>query len=184
MWIVLTPNDSTLWHQLIRAQMSNEPPSVLSRTVADVNYMRPSFPSFDFLTATSPHSKRQNSSLQSSPEVIASFGTLGPLLSRLIVNHRLAQPMFVTTLQRDTIDIGGNVGQLSIGELPAGIKTESLTWVPLRTYTPQEGGLAPPSDAPQEVKRVPLINFGRFSYTYTNLGLPDGVGDCCRRCLF
>lgn len=151
-------HNSTVWRQLIQEQLNKDPPSVSGRAIADVNYMRPSFPSFDFLTTTtSPHDKRQNASLQSSPEVIASFGTYGPLLSRLVTNHQLAQPMFVTTLQRDTIDVGGNVGQLSIGELPSGIQTDSLTWVPLRAYTPQEGGLPPPSDALNEVNCTILL---------------------------
>ena len=125
-----------------------------------MNFRRTPFPSFDFLTKTaSPdHYKRQNTSLQSSPEVIASFGTYGPLFARLVSDHRLAEPMFATTLQRDSIDIGGNVGQLSIGELPAGIQSNSLTWVPLRAYTPQEGGLPPSSDAPHEVCTSALSN--------------------------
>ncbi|KAK7062691.1 hypothetical protein VNI00_000179 [Paramarasmius palmivorus] len=49
------------------------------------------------------------------------------------------------------IDIGGNAGILSIGELPSGVKNESLTWVPLRTYPPEEGGLNGPPDSPGEV---------------------------------
>ncbi|THG96042.1 hypothetical protein EW026_g5721 [Hermanssonia centrifuga] len=63
--------------------------------------------------------------------------------------------MFAITLQRDTVDIGGNVGSLSIGELPNGIQTDSLTWVPLRAYTPQEGGLPPAPEAPNEI--YPLV---------------------------
>lgn len=59
--------------------------------------------------------------------------------------------MFTVTLQRDTVDIGGNVGMLSIGELPEGISNESVTWVPVRTYTPAQGGLRPPLDSPNEV---------------------------------
>lgn len=59
--------------------------------------------------------------------------------------------MFSITLQRDSVDIGGNVGQLSIGELPANVQTDSLTWVPLRAYTAEEGGLPPAPEAPDEV---------------------------------
>lgn len=129
------------------------------RTVTSVDYHRPTFPSFDFLVLTPPPHvhKRQSSSkstLLSSAEVIASFGTYGPLFARLISEGSLVLPMFATTLQRDSIDIGGNVGQLSIGELPAGIQSDSLTWVPLRAYTPQEGGLPPAPEAPNEVSVV------------------------------
>jgi hypothetical protein len=119
----------------------------------DINFHRPAFPSFDFLVTTPPPHvhKRQNSTLMSSAEVIASFGIYGPLFARLISEGALVSPMFATTLQRDSVDIGGNVGQLSIGELPAGIQSDSLTWVPLRAYTPQEGGLPPAPEAPNEV---------------------------------
>lgn len=60
-------------------------------------------------------------------------------------------PMFTVTLQRDTVDVGGNAGILSIGELPGGVKNESLTWVPVRTYTSAETRLPPPLDSPNEV---------------------------------
>lgn len=53
------------------------------------------------------------------------------------------------TLQRDTIDISGN-GQLTIGELPSGIDNSSLTWVPVRLYTPDDGGLQAPTFASGE----------------------------------
>ena len=144
---------SVLWRQLLQAQLNSEPPSKHKRTVTDVNLRRPSFPSFDFLATTPPPHvhKRQNSTLLSSSEVIASFATYGPLFTRLISENALASPMFATTLQRDSVDIGGNVGQLSIGELPAGIQSGSLTWVPLREYTAQEGGLPPAPEAPNEV---------------------------------
>jgi hypothetical protein len=57
-------------------------------------------------------------------------------------------------LQRDTIDVSGNNGALTIGKLPQGIDNSSLTWVPVRLYTPGDGGLSPPSFAPDEVRFV------------------------------
>lgn len=69
--------------------------------------------------------------------------------------------MFTITLQRDTVDVGGNVGQLSLGELPPSVKNESLTWVPVRGYTPSEGGLAPPPDAPNEVSLLAVERLSR-----------------------
>ena len=144
----------------MQAQLSNQPPSfggtsTFLRT-ASIDYHNPDFPNFDFL-ATSPHasksvtSKRQTSPLLSSSEVIASFGTYGPLPARFISEHLLSSPLIAVTLQRDTIDIGGNVGLLSIGELPAGINSGSLTWVPVRAYTAADGGLPPSPEAPNEV---------------------------------
>ncbi|KII86691.1 hypothetical protein PLICRDRAFT_114010 [Plicaturopsis crispa FD-325 SS-3] len=74
----------------------------------------------------------------------------GPLLSRMAQSGALDQPMFSITLQRDTIDIGGN-GALTIGKLPDGVDNSSLTWVPVRRYSAADGGIKPPSFAPDEV---------------------------------
>ncbi|TFK67414.1 acid protease [Pluteus cervinus] len=74
----------------------------------------------------------------------------GPLLSRISMTGALQKPMFSITLQRDTIDISGQ-GVLSVGKLPDGVDESSLTWVPVRLYKPQDGGLSPPAFAPNEV---------------------------------
>lgn len=75
----------------------------------------------------------------------------GPLLSRIVMTNYLQAPMFSIALQRDTIDIGGGDGTLTVGKLPDGIDNSSLTWVPVRLYSSGEGGLRPPSFAPDEV---------------------------------
>ncbi|KAK0202190.1 aspartic peptidase domain-containing protein [Desarmillaria ectypa] len=75
----------------------------------------------------------------------------GPLLSRIVTTNYLQAPMFSISLQRDTIDIGGGDGKLTVGKLPDGIDNSSLTWVPVRLYSSSEGGLRPPSFAPDEV---------------------------------
>jgi len=62
----------------------------------------------------------------------------------------LEAPMFTITLNRNTIDISGH-GQLTLGKLPDGVDNSSLTWVPVRLYTPAEGGLRAPTFAPDEV---------------------------------
>ncbi|KAF9002527.1 aspartic peptidase domain-containing protein [Cyathus striatus] len=79
-----------------------------------------------------------------------SYAEIGPLLSRLVATGALESPMFAVTLQRNTIDIGGNVGQLSVGELPSGVKNDSLTWVPVRLYPMSMTGIAGPEDSPDE----------------------------------
>jgi len=84
-------------------------------------------------------------------DILASFASNGPLLPRLILTGALASPIVAISLQRDTIDIGGNQGMLSIGELPTGLAMEDLTWVPLRGYTTAEGGLPAPEESPNEV---------------------------------
>ncbi|KAH9983325.1 aspartic peptidase domain-containing protein [Russula compacta] len=75
----------------------------------------------------------------------------GPLLSRIILSGSLEQPMFSVMLQRDTIDVSGSNGALTVGKLPDGIDNSSLTWVPVRLYNPGDGGLSPPTFAPKEI---------------------------------
>lgn len=130
----------------------------------------PKFPTIPTLIGSSPpssshaHETRQQSSSQSVSSgmqvVFDSYHTLAPFLPRLIANNVLAQPMISVTLQRDNVDIGGNVGMLSIGELPPGIANTSMTWVPLRLYTRSEGGLPAPTNSPNEVGL--LFCSGRF----------------------
>ena len=67
------------------------------------------------------------------------------------MHYELRSPMFTITLQRNTIDVGGNAGMLSIGEMPSGVSEDKLTWVPLRNYTVDEGGMPGPPDSPNEV---------------------------------
>ncbi|KAI0667632.1 acid protease [Trametes maxima] len=74
----------------------------------------------------------------------------GPIVSRLLLNDQIEEPLFAITLQRDKIDVSGN-GQLTIGQLPAGVNNASITWVPVRLYRPEDGGLNPPSFAPNEL---------------------------------
>ena len=82
---------------------------------------------------------------------VASFARYGPLLTRLIQQNDLDSPLIATTLQRDTFQVGGNAGMLSIGALPAGLQTSQLAWVPVRGYSQDEGGLPPPTRSPAEV---------------------------------
>ncbi|KAJ7451803.1 aspartic peptidase domain-containing protein [Mycena galericulata] len=81
---------------------------------------------------------------------VASSYADGPLISRIAQSGALEEPMFTISLQSTTIDIGGT-GALTLGTLPPGIDNSSITWVPVRLYTGAEGGLTPPSFAPNEV---------------------------------
>ena len=67
------------------------------------------------------------------------------------MRNGLMSPMFAITLQRNTIDVGG---MLSVGEMPSGVSEDKLTWVPLRNYTADEGGMPGPPDSPNEVSVV------------------------------
>ncbi|KAJ2916677.1 hypothetical protein MD484_g3745, partial [Candolleomyces efflorescens] len=82
--------------------------------------------------------------------LLASFTRLGPFLPRLVVDAELALPLFTVTLQRNTMDVGGNVGLLSIGEMPPNVTVDELTWVPVRNYSYEEGGLPSPPGSREE----------------------------------
>lgn len=101
----------------------------------------------DPLYQSMPQQKRHT---MTSSAIISSFGVSGPFFARLVSLGGLALPMFVIALQRDTVEIGGNEGMLSIGGLPPGVQNESLTWVPVRKYTLQQDGLT--QDASLEVR--------------------------------
>ncbi|GJJ14361.1 hypothetical protein Clacol_008625 [Clathrus columnatus] len=71
-----------------------------------------------------------------------------PMLPRLSLSGQLDQPLFTMTLQRTLDEFGGNVGQLTIGDLPNNLSESSLTNVPVRLYSPDEGGIPGPSVNP------------------------------------
>lgn len=112
------------------------------------------FPSFDFRRTPFPvlpdglvtSSQRRQSGVTIA-SVLASYSTLGPFIARLVADGTLSMPMFSVTLQRDAIDVGGNRGTLSLGELPTDVPESNLTWVPVRAYTVAEGGLPSPPGA-------------------------------------
>lgn len=98
--------------------------------------------------STVVHSMQQATTTNVLQSSIVSYG---PLIPRLVAQGMLESPMFSIALQRDTIEIGGDEGMLSIGQLPPTVLSERLTWVNVRGYPPSQGGLNPPSDAPGEV---------------------------------
>jgi hypothetical protein len=97
-----------------------------------------------------PLAARQSSTTNAT-DVLHTIASLGPLIPRLVATGALAAPLVTIMLQRDTFDISGNVGLLSLGELPSSVQEDRLTWVPLRTYSVAEGGLPAPTDSPNEV---------------------------------
>lgn len=79
--------------------------------------------------------------------VLQSYATQGPALTRMVTTNSLAAPMFAVTLQRNTLDIGGNAGVLSIGALPGTLRETDLLWAPVRKYP---NALRAPADSPNE----------------------------------
>lgn len=142
---------SMIWNELLASRMAREisvevrnfssfQPRVFSELLGIHGYSTPTI-----------LSHMDQSLFPSVDDILASFASDGPLLPRLILTGALALPVVAISLQRDTVDIGGNQGMLSIGELPAGLAMEDLNWVPLRGYTTAEGGLPAPEESPNEV---------------------------------
>jgi len=121
------------------------------------NYRSTPFPDIASLgIAPSKNSKRQ--AISTNPtltDLLGTFESNGPLMSRLAQNQ-LASPEFTVTLQRDTVQIGGNVGMLSLGELPEGVSNDSLTWVGIRGYTAAQGGINSATDVYPIAWEVPI----------------------------
>jgi Eukaryotic aspartyl protease len=142
---------SVIWSTIFKNERTS--PITTKRETKDNNnnFNRQDFPDISWLDPPSTRHARQISS-SIVPAVFHSYATIAPLLARLAVTNALSLPMFTVALQRDTVEIGGNVGLLSIGELPGGIKNESMTWAPVRLYTKAQGGLPPPPDSPNEVR--------------------------------
>jgi hypothetical protein len=131
--------------------------------VIDVNARFPShlknlnarwFPKNDIGNDAGAPLGRSMRQLSTTAALQSSVVSYGPLIPRLVAQGILDSPMFSITLQRDTIQIGGNEGMLSIGQLPPSVHSESLTWVSVRGYPSSQGGLNPPSDAPGEVRSM------------------------------
>jgi hypothetical protein len=68
-----------------------------------------------------------NTNLATVNDLLSTYATNGPLVPRLVMAGMLTSPTVTISLQRDFVDVGGNVGELSLGELPNGIKNTSLT---------------------------------------------------------
>lgn len=121
---------------------------------------RTRFPDLHSLLPQQTSSKDKRQQPISSPslaDILGSFATNGPLISRLSQND-FSLPQFTLTLQRDTVDVGGNVGMLSLGELPPGVNNDSLTWVPVRRYTAEQGGLPAQDDVYPIAWEIPVDN--------------------------
>lgn len=136
-------------HTPARRSLSQSIHNFAIRFFPKTDFHRPTFPSLASLGSKKSHTPRQSSSII--PGLLSSYASIGPFLSRLVAQGSLASPMVTITLQRDSIDVGGNLGVMAIGELPEGVKNESLTWVPVRGYTTDQGGLHAPLDSPGEV---------------------------------
>jgi len=114
-------------------------------------------PTFDPLATI-----KQGRQIANSDVLLSSFATIGPFIPRLVARGELAAPLFAVTLQRTSIEVGGNEGMLYIGELPPTVNNASLTWVPVRRYSASQGGMKAPADDPGEVCCYLAFDVPRF----------------------
>lgn len=156
-------------HQYLHQDTATNEPQKRSRSIftTNFNFLQPHFPNLRF-PKEAPHTSQQHSYRETrsiSDLVFDSYSDIAPFLGRLIATNQIDGPLFSVTLQRDTIDIGGNSGQISVGELPLGVENGNLTWVPVRRYSEAEGGLSGPSDAPYEVNQHLLAQIIAYPHT-------------------
>ncbi|KAA1478680.1 acid protease [Dentipellis sp. KUC8613] len=171
------PINSIIWNEILSSRFPTSERAVLAR--ASTNFATRHFPDLSFLRNSSTNLKRgaplRSSSLPTVSEVLDTFVPFGPLVPRL----GLTAPIAAVTLQRDTVQVGGNAGTLSLGALPPAVQADNLTWVPLRAYTPVEGGLPAPADSPDEVYpmawEVPVddVFFDGHKLPRSNLSAPN-----------
>lgn len=171
---------SVIWNKLLSAKVNGVSRRSTDSLIGSSLASRV-FPDFSFVHPASELQSRQSFTI-TVHDVLETFESNGPLVSRLATQGKLAAPLVTITLQRDTVDVGGNLGMLSIGELPRGVKADSLTWVSLRGYTTAEGGLPAPAESPNEVSDASR----RWSFSADTLsqGVSSGMGNTDRRCLF
>lgn len=101
--------------------------------------------------------KAQTGSLNPTDNFLNDTYQYGPLLSRIAMSNQLEDDVFSISLQRSEIDVGIDNGTLTLGKLPDGVDNSSLTWVPVRLYNASEGGLSPPTFAPNEVIFLKIV---------------------------
>ncbi|KAJ7724307.1 aspartic peptidase domain-containing protein [Mycena maculata] len=139
--------NSVIWNEVFAKNFDSSGAPSARRSLSSSNYATRFFPDLNSLISTRKRASTTESAAALTAAVLNSYPGEGPALTRMVTTNSLAAPMFTITLQRDTLDIGGNEGILSIGELPAGVEESALTWAPIRGYP---GALNAPADSPNE----------------------------------
>ncbi|EJC99086.1 acid protease [Fomitiporia mediterranea MF3/22] len=164
------PVNSLLWNELYTmAAINSGSPANMRRTLPIVDTLsRPqTFPNAPLFPPLQNRAADEDitggSSISGQVDILSSFNTYGPFVSRLILNNSsnhdggtedssgfLASPQFSVTLQRTIPSLSGNVGMFTLGGLPDGVDNASLTWMPVRRYKKEQNGVFVPQ-APDEV---------------------------------
>ncbi|KAJ6482629.1 aspartic peptidase domain-containing protein [Mycena sanguinolenta] len=141
--------NSVIWNEVFANKFQSQSSSRRSlsprRLSSSSNYGTRFFPNLQNLI--SPSQKRSTSATALTQAALESYSTYGPAVTRMVTTNSLTSAMFTISLQRNTMDIGGNAGVLSLGELPAGVQESALTWAPVRKYP---SALQAPANSPNE----------------------------------
>ncbi|KAF7377383.1 Peptidase A1 domain-containing protein [Mycena sanguinolenta] len=141
--------NSVIWNEVFANKFMSQSSSRRSisprRLSSSSNYGTRFFPNLQNLISGAQ--KRATSAEALTSAVLESYSTYGPAVTRMVTTNSLSSAMFTISLQRDTMDIGGNAGILSLGELPAGVQESALTWAPVRKYP---SALQAPANSPNE----------------------------------
>ncbi|KAF9500304.1 acid protease [Pleurotus eryngii] len=138
------PINSFIWHDVYVQSLDPMIPQRRSSQFRSLPSSR------DQSTSISRLSSRQLAGSTATNAILSSLPLTGPFIPRLVMDGVLKSPMFTVALQRDAVEVGGNAGMFSVGELPPDLKPESMTWSPVRGYTVAQKGLPPPVDSPFE----------------------------------
>ncbi|KAJ2930717.1 hypothetical protein H1R20_g6376, partial [Candolleomyces eurysporus] len=169
------PVNSVIWRDTFTRELRDATPSnaigrrgeAESTTHGSVKYGSAHFPDLHHFASRFPSSlpnilseagSRKRQIAVGMLNLLASFSRLGPFLPRLVVDSQLALPLFTVTLQRNTMDVGGNLGLLTIGEMPPNRSVTDMTWVPVRNYSYEDGGLPSPPGS-REVRSSAFLNY-------------------------
>ncbi|KAF8154491.1 aspartic peptidase domain-containing protein [Crassisporium funariophilum] len=148
------PLNSVIWNQVFVDKNNLDQTLVLAKREVNAPVVRPNvkwgpqFPKLHFRQSKTYHTTNLCFHLAYCLLVVAKYGSFAREAG---FNQRTNASHIYYNSATEYHRCGGNVGMLSIGELPSGVSNESLTWVPLRYYTYDEGGLPGPPDAPNEV---------------------------------
>ncbi|KAI0029598.1 aspartic peptidase domain-containing protein [Vararia minispora EC-137] len=157
------PLNSVIWNTLVNARYSSQRRTTRFSNTSNGNGSNLAtrvFPDLSFVVP--PLEGKKDSLLRAidsqdavvAPtveQVLETFSLYGPPVSRLSATGSLSAPMFSVSLQRDTFEIGGNAGSLTLGALPHGVNESGVMWVNVRLYSPEQGGLAAPAASPHEL---------------------------------
>src|ERR1700684_2625816 len=101
---------SIIWNKLLASRLARETSLEVRNSLSFQTRVVPDLSGIHGHRTPTMLSDLDGSLFPSIDDVLASVANNGPLLPRLILAGALASPIVAISLQRDTVDIGGNQG--------------------------------------------------------------------------